>query len=263
MSRLCSVVLGSTTLSAHKMDGQEPSSTEGSVSRGGISNTRPSYFTQLLSLAIVAALFGATACAHHPSRKQSQTDDEDEGEEALTDGEFYEGPKLTHPTKPTAYATRILLTTSNLPPASDLAKCADEMKAVAKAATNNDLLVQSQMSLMNAVSASPTLYHYCFYTMMMELDQKLEEGGPIMTDLADQFFAGFRALWILSRTLDAYTGSGLYFEYLRKRYVQISKDYFGRNLEQYRYPLTNDLGGEMVAPGGGWGNKPAGPAPID
>lgn len=202
-------------------------------------------------------------CTHGAGQQDSQDGGEDYEGEALIDGEFYEGPKLVHPAKPTAYATRVLLTTANLPLATDLAKCADEMKAIANKASNKDLLAQAQMSLMNTISSNPTLYHYCFYNMMMELDQKLDQGGPIMTDLADQFFAGFRALWILGRTLDASSGTSAYFDYLRKRYVQISKDYFGRNLERYRAPSTNDGTGGMGEAGGGWGNKPAGPAPLN
>jgi hypothetical protein len=223
-----------------------------------------SIHTWFLSARTLILVSGVTiACTHGQGQQSSQSEDEYYDEEALIDGEFYEGPKLVHPAKPTAYATRVLLTTANLPLATDLAKCADEMQAIANKASSKDLLAQAQMSLMNPVSANPTLYHFCFYSMMMELDQKLELGGPIMTDLADQFFAGFRALWILGRTLDASSGTSAYFDYLRKRYVQISKDYFGRNLERYRAPSTNDGTGEMGDVGGGWGNKPAGRAPVD
>jgi len=144
-----------------------------------------------------------------------------------------------------------------------LTKCTDEIKAIAKTSSNKELLAQAQLSLMKTVASNPTLYHYCFYSVMMELDQKLDEGGPMMTDLADQFFAGFRALWILGRTLDASSGTGEYFTYLRKRYVQISKDYFGRDLERYRSPASRDEAGGMGDLGGGLGHKPAGPAPID
>jgi hypothetical protein len=216
-----------------------------------------------LLIGIVTSTLASTGCTHRSSQDGSQLEDEDDGEAALTDGEFYEGPKLIHPAKATAYATRVLLTTANLPPASELAKCADEIKAIAKASSNNELLAQAQMSLMKTVASNPTLYHYCFYTVMMELDQKLDEGGPLMTNLADQFFAGFRALWILGRTLDAASGTGEYFGYLRKRYVQMSKDYFGRDLERYRSPASHDELGGIEAPGGGLGRKPAGPAQVD
>lgn len=238
--------------------------TSESVLPGGTKVERRRITSWLVSMSTVFIYASVLmACTHGSGQQESQDGEEDYEGEVLTDGEFYEGPKLVHPSKPTAYATRVLLTTANLPIATDLAKCADEMKAIANKAANKDLLAQAQMSLMNTVSSNPTLYHYCFYNMMMELDQKLDQGGPIMTDLADQFFAGFRALWILGRTLDASSGTSAYFDYLRKRYVQISKDYFGRNLERYRAPSTNEGTGGMGEVGGGWGNKPAGPAPID
>jgi hypothetical protein len=212
---------------------------------------------------ILLPTFWISACTHTSSQDSEQRETEDYEGESLADGEFYEDIKLPHPTKATAYATRVLITTARLPPASDLAKCTDEIRAIAKLSANKDLLAQAQMSLMNTIASNPTLYHYCFYNMMLELDQKLDEGGPMMTELADQFFGGFRALWILGRTLDASSGTGEYFDYLRKRYVQISKDYFGRNLERFRVPSTSDGMGGMGDMGGGYGSKPAGPAPID
>jgi len=58
-------------------------------------------------MGIVTSTMAGAACTHRSAQDSSQIEDEDDGG-ALTDGEFSEGAKLIHPSKATAYATRVL-----------------------------------------------------------------------------------------------------------------------------------------------------------
>jgi hypothetical protein len=198
-----------------------------------------------------------TACTH--------TQDEDQSEEELYDEDGAESSEnllqdLPHPRKPTAFATRVLISISDLPPAGNLLACSEEITAISKQATSQEQLLKAQMAVSQMVTNNQSLYHFCYYNMMAELDQKLSVGGPVMTEMASTFFTSFRTLWILSRALDTSTGKSVYFDYLRKRYVQISKDYFGRDVEIYAPAFREGIPGNRLSPMMG---KPAGAAPTN
>lgn len=243
------------------MVGIDNSSMQGWASRGGIKQR-----VWHLSLALFCLMAPAFSACTTPS---SQLDDREEWSDDVEDREDEQRGHLPHPAKATAYATRVLIATrgggrtagvTSWPGTARLGTCSDEIRALARESTSQEQLMRAQMDLTESVGQDPTLYHFCFYNVMVELDQKLDEGGPVMTELASEFFAGFRALWILGRSLDAVTGKTTYFDYVRKRYVQVSKDYFGRDLEIYAPAFRLDTPASQAAPMPG---KPAGPAPFN
>jgi hypothetical protein len=69
-----------------------------------------------------------------------------------------------------------------------------------------------------------------------------------------------KTLWIFARGLDALDGRTRYYDYLYVRYVQLSKQYFGRDVDRIGQPMGN-YNGEAAASAPVMA-KPAGPAPI-
>ena len=113
--------------------------------------------------------------------------------------------------------------------------------------------------VMSLASADTELYHFCFYQLMVRLDDRLAVGGPLMTEVATNFIDGMKALWILAGGLDALSGQQHYFDYLRARYVQISKDVFGRDVVVVGPPMGGVIDPAFMTKAMA---KPAGPAPA-
>ena len=96
--------------------------------------------------------------------------------------------------------------------------------------------------------------------MVLRLDERLDKGGALMSELAPAFLDGMKTLWIFARGLDALDGRTKYYDYLYTRYVQLSKQYFGRDVERIGTPMGN-YNGEATTSAPVMA-KPAGPAPA-
>ena len=74
---------------------------------------------------------------------------------------------------------------------------------------------------------------------MMQLDEKLRNDalGVLLEDRSLTFSKEMKSLWILALALDKATGSKKYFAYLRTRYLDLSKDFFARDLEIFAPPM--------------------------
>jgi hypothetical protein len=88
-------------------------------------------------------------------------------------------------------------------------------------------------------AAQQQVYHFCFYQMVLRLDERLNKGGPLLSEMAPTFLAQMKTLWIFARGMDALDGNSKYYTYLYKRYVDLSKQYFGRDLQQLGPPMGN------------------------
>ena len=199
----------------------------------------------------------ATSCSWFGSDQEDviQQDDDDD-DNADEDGEA-DDSGLVHPKRPTAWYTRIAVATNPQPPADSVADCIDSVTTLGDDSGNAQDLQQAQYQLSGSIEQAPKVHHWCFYQMMVALDEALGRGAPLMTDMADQFFSGMKRLWILGRSMDSHHGHTRYFRFLQARYVQISRDKFGRNVMVVGEPL-----GSMPASPVLFG-KPAGPAPIN
>lgn len=214
-------------------------------------------------LACLAGLPYFTSCT---SQQQQQEDDaklaakEDDEDEEDDDADGKAGT-LPHPEKATAWATRNLIATHPQPSNEKVAQCMDDLAKIAADAGNPQDMLQAQVQAANLAAADVGLYHYCFYQLMVRLDERLERGGPLMADVATVFFDTMRALWILARGLDVATGRERYFPYLRERYVQLSKQHFGRDVEVVGPPMG------IIRPGDQYPSqvkgKPAGAAQVE
>ena len=160
--------------------------------------------------------------------EQQTSDDEDSFE--IDDTQAPES-SLVHPKEPTAWFTRRLLMTVAQPSASKINDCKENTEGAAKDASNLRALNEVSESLQVIVEKRLYIYHWCFYQMMADLDQKLEADSSLMHDKANLFFGRMSALWAMAQSLDVVTESDVYMNYLRTRYTDISQNLFGRRLE--------------------------------
>jgi len=196
-------------------------------------------------------------------------EDEENGAEVLyeddvkpkTELPFIDEHGLSHPKKATAWQTRKMLMMSELPPPDRLRGCKTDVDAISQESRNKDDVIKATRTMKILVEQDPKFYHWCFYTYVTLVDQRLDSQGTTFDERSQFFIHSMRGLWILGRTLDAEWESDLYFRYLRARYVQLSRDYFGRNLEVLSDPLGDQIDKEKVSPAKG--TKAAGKAPID
>ena len=144
-----------------------------------------------------------------------------------------------HP-KPTAASTRIFYATKtrNVPP-RQVEACMSDVSALSSTATNQDTLLEASSKLKTEMAQAPhEVYHWCFYGLMVRLDNALAKNDVIIETQIDVFFTGMKALWLLGAALDQGSGEETYMTYLRHRYVSISKEKFGRSLETLGRPLN-------------------------
>jgi hypothetical protein len=211
---------------------------------------------KILLISVLSALV-ATAPTCRTSQESSTSsedstnetpEDADSGVISTADTEF------PHPRTATAWDTNALVLTETLPPAQELTDCEREVTALAKDATNDTTILLVEKTLQKTVSANVKLYHWCFYWMVRNLDVRTEAFGLTIDERSVLFFQGMRSLWGLARALDQNRQVELYFQYIRRRYVDMSAAIFGRPLEIISEPLGDKDGPpRMVRPG-----KPAG-----
>lgn len=214
-----------------------------------------------LSALFVLGLGLFSSCATKGGSKKSPLSSPDEDEDVESEEEDGEeigaGLSLPHPAKPSAFHTRVFVMTQPQPPPDRIAACFEQLTAIANDAGNQEAMLTAQSQASALVANDLSVYHFCFYQMIVKLDERMDAGGPLMDDLATAFFAGIKRLWVLARALDANMGREKYFDWLTKRYIQMSRDYFGRSIEVLAPPMSNVQPSEYL-PG-----KAAGTAPVD
>ena len=181
---------------------------------------------------------------------------------------------LPHPASPTAWNTKAMMMTTPHPPDARLLACHNEMLAIAKNAINPDTMLWAQGRVATEIRANFALYHWCFYNSMMLLDNKLQNDGMglLLEQQAQNFSLSVRSLWILAGALDrlaaasetasetaSATGKAArqpYYEFLQARYMELSRDYYGRSLDVVAPSFGRELKPRPM-------NKKAGEAPAD
>lgn len=132
---------------------------------------------------------------------------------------------------------------SELPEQSKLDECRKEIEALGEYATSQDALILATQKFRAMVADDLELYHWCFYYSMVVLDNKLENDGlGIYWEQKNQKFAEhMKSLWILALSLDQILKTKSYFTFLQRRYIQISRDYFAKDLDAVSSPLGGNL----------------------
>lgn len=135
--------------------------------------------------------------------------------------------------------TRLLLVTSTLPAQDRLQSCQNEMKALAQNIRNLEDLILQKKRILYEIGQNSNLYHWCFFKLVTVLDNKLQNDdlGIRLEVRYQNFNLYMKALWILAAALNDTLSTRRYLVYLRTRYIQISRDFFGRQIDVIRAPL--------------------------
>jgi len=208
-----------------------------STGKSALRIKRPGRFDRASLFALsFSLLFSGLACATL-FKKSDAKKAEEEAEEKKRNDE--DEDLLPHPMRADAWATNRMVMGNELPDRTKLVGCRADIVAMGKRALNADMLVESIGSLEQQVSEDTEFFHWCFYHSMVSLDWALEnETRNLMLEERLIFFQqNMRGMWILARALDRTEDTKEYFKYLRKRYRQISQDYFGRTLDVLTPPL--------------------------
>lgn len=236
-----------------------------------------------LSTALWAAVFGtnlATLVLVLPSCKnrQPQADEElpetdevvDSEDLAAEDDKIIRSTReyievdpstsLPHPKRATAAITQFLVMTNQMPPRDRLEQCREETQALARSALNSEVLALTTKRVADVVNNSLSVYHWCFYYSMVIIDDKLQGDGfgTLLSEQTFNYSMSMKAVWILAIALDQATSGHRYFDYLRARYVQISRDFFARDIVPIAPPF-----GRPRTPINSPMDKPAGAANVD
>ena len=147
---------------------------------------------------------------------------------------------LTHPASTSAAATRLLVLTAALPEENLLANCAEEIRLVAETTDSPESMLAARDKVSFEVKQAPATFHWCFYKMIVDLDDQLRNDniGVLLEERAENFLKEMKALWLLSMGLDLATKTKhSYFSYLRRRYIDLSRSFYGRDVEVLGLPL--------------------------
>lgn len=139
---------------------------------------------------------------------------------------------LSHPKISNAWNTKRLVLTEKTPSDEILVDCSQEMIALTKNIGNPEELLLVKEKIHLEIKKDPYLYHWCFYKSMIILDDKLlnDDLGLFFEIRNKNFLNRMRALWLLAVVLDRVRSTDKYFKYMRRRYIQLSKDFFGRDI---------------------------------
>jgi hypothetical protein len=203
--------------------------------------------------AFLFAFLAVSSCQHKETEQQQASDlklaEEDEYDLDVTPNAAEANQKksrLPHPNRPSASQTKILVMNTNMPPQTDLDGCRKELDALSEYATSQETLILAMQKFSALIGEDVDLYHWCFYYSMLVLDNKLENDGlgVYWEEKNKKFAENMKSLWILALSLDKNLNTTSYFTYLQTRYVQISREYFAKELDVVATPL----GGNLTAP---------------
>lgn len=197
-----------------------------------------------VALFVVAILLASSCSLFSGLGKHDEADNDEPDADSVSDAaanpdDEVAGNGLPHPRKATAWDTRVLISTTPQPPAAKVRGCIDEMRTAASEAQDQQAMLAAETQLAPIVAKDPQLFHYCFFQMAVALDDRLARQTALFDDLAPEFLAGMRSLWIFARAMDQGSGRTRYFDYLKGRYVQISKELFGRELTPVAPPMRS------------------------
>lgn len=145
--------------------------------------------------------------------------------------------ELSFPKDPTAWSTQSLLLSVTLPSKNNLNKCLTEIAFLSNDTNNEIAILDAKTKLVENVTKSLGLYHWCFFYNMRQVDTDLESSGSNLKLKTDYFLDKMKQLWILSKALDDVSQKDRYFKYLQIRYLDLSQKYFGRHLNVVSKPF--------------------------
>ena len=195
-----------------------------------------------------------------PSFEESSQDDEnnsfsDEDNSLDDDEENLESTNndypIKHPKDSSPWTLKTMIMTAQKPADDDLIRCNQEILAISKETFNESGILVAKEKIFNDVNQLHSRYHWCFYFSIVTLNNKLKGDGlgkELKTRLKN-FHLEMKSILVLASTLDQVKQSSVYMTYARKRYMEISKIHFAREL--MAIPGSGSRGGKTKG-------KPAG-----
>lgn len=225
------------------------------------SGTRISLFMACVAAPLLFSQLNCTSTHKDVPPTKSEAEDPDASlflnRKDLVDREA--GTDLLHPKKPDKLITKFIVMTAHTPPRKDMEECRQDMRTLADNAINPEMMLSTTQKVADVVRNSRPYYHWCFYYSMVVIDNQLEEDGfgVLLEEQSLNFSKAMKAQWILAVALDQASGSQRYFNYLRTRYQQISREYFAREVIIVAPPfgVPRPKAPDMI--------KPAGAADVD
>lgn len=175
----------------------------------------------VLSIQIVCMSLCMTACMS----AQNDSVSEQSAVSSLQAEEF------AHPEEDSAWATQALLLTEERLSEKDLKPCLDELASLADLPTVQSAWKERAEAWAAKVEDKPELYHWCYYQSFADLEQRLAAQTLSLAEKKVLFTDRMQVLWVLAFALQKALSERRYFSFLQNRYIKISKDVFGRDIE--------------------------------
>jgi hypothetical protein len=204
------------------------------------------------------ALIADAAPAENWERSAEEAYHEKEAKEQ--EQEFKAVNELPFPKLATYDEIQRLLIKHRTPAHQNLKLCRNEVEALAEKIQNVTDLNTERKRITYEVGIKTYFYHWCFYYIMFSLETQLQEDA-LSVKIADkykEFHKSIKAMWLLGDALGYNVKTNIYSRQLRSKYVELSRGFFGRDLEAsvpFDEYERQELPTKIL--------KPAAPAPAD
>jgi hypothetical protein len=118
-------------------------------------------------------------------------------------------------------------------------QCRATIKAVSQEAESQEDMLRALETIGAQAAKEQVQWHWCFYALVLDLDTTMQKSGSLLDEMATEFFTRMRQLWIVSTALDSLHQGNTYFALVRRRYIDMSRDIFGRNVDVSGPPMGN------------------------
>lgn len=154
-------------------------------------------------------------------------------ESAEMESESSSSPRLPRPRRASGVTLRTWLAAKDSQASLQrINDCQAQLLSLAENARQQPELRLLAKKLRADVATELKLYHFCYYHLLMRLEEQLEQDklGFSLKERLQTFMGEYRALWILAIALDHHTEQNYYRSVARRNYMELSQVYFGRSL---------------------------------
>ena len=180
---------------------------------------------------IIASSF--VACGHTPAAKTDSEElilsNQDDNSNHLDDTNYNPKSSLKHPKQRDAASTFVLISAQK-PELLKVQACKQKLKELVPKPVAFKELVGMSAKMQWDVKLNLKNFHWCFYQMMVDMDQELAQSNRSFSEQGDLFILAMQRMYVTAHALGNILGVNTYMDYLRVRYVQISQQKFGRSL---------------------------------
>lgn len=138
-----------------------------------------------------------------------------------------------HPKHPRGWDTHVLIMDHKEEIKVTIDSCNEKLTSINLFDIDKNDIDQQVNHFVKIIEKSPLDYHWCFYLLHLELDKQIEDQNKTIHDKSLIFQKETSRLFFLAKGLDAFgkNNQTTYVDYLRERYISLSKNVFGRRLD--------------------------------